>query len=72
MVLPFVEQQPLYDQINWNTAMSMRDPINNQLAQTVVSTFLVPVQCSGSDPHRTGGRLQARRRPDCGRYGLRR
>ena len=42
MVLPFVEQQPLYDQINWNTAMSMRDPINNQLAQTVVSTFLCP------------------------------
>jgi prepilin-type N-terminal cleavage/methylation domain-containing protein/prepilin-type processing-associated H-X9-DG protein len=40
--LPFVEQQPLYDQINWNTAMSLRDPVNATLARTVVNTFLCP------------------------------
>lgn len=42
MVLPFIEQQPLYDQINWNTAESMKHPDNNPLARTVISSYLCP------------------------------
>lgn len=41
-VLPFIEQNNLYDQINFNTAESMGHPTNVPFATTVVSTFLCP------------------------------
>ena len=41
-ILPFMEQQNLYNQINFNTEMSMGDPTNLAAAQTVVAGFLCP------------------------------
>lgn len=58
MVLPFIEQQPLYDQISWNTAESMKHPANEPLARTVVSSFICPSNSQETlrDGQRTGYR----------------
>ncbi len=51
-VLPFMEQQPLYDQIDWNTQHSMTTASNNPLARNVISTFICP--SNSQDPLRNG------------------
>jgi prepilin-type N-terminal cleavage/methylation domain-containing protein len=40
--LPFMEQQPMYDAINFNTELSMSHPTNTLLAQTPISTVMCP------------------------------
>jgi prepilin-type N-terminal cleavage/methylation domain-containing protein len=42
-VLPFIEQQAIYDRINFNTRQSMRnDPVNAELARTPIATLRCP------------------------------
>lgn len=41
-ILPFMEQQPLYDSIDFNTVNTMSAAVNNPLAQTVVPGYLCP------------------------------
>ena len=56
-ILPFVEQQNLYNQINFNTQMSMGDnvvgnPTNAVLSQTVIPGYICPSDTN--DSIRTG------------------
>lgn len=54
-VLPFMEQQALYNSINFNTAESMSHPTNTALAQTPLSTMMCP---SSANEAVLGGQIQ--------------
>jgi hypothetical protein len=47
-----MEQQPLYDRIDWNTKHSMTTASNNPLARNVISTFICP--SNSQEPLRNG------------------
>ena len=44
-LLPYLEQQPLRDAINWSSFAT--DPVNKSVSQSVVSVYVCP---SGADP----------------------
>jgi prepilin-type N-terminal cleavage/methylation domain-containing protein/prepilin-type processing-associated H-X9-DG protein len=48
MILPFLEQKPLYDRFNFKLAMD--DPANTEAVQTIVAGFICPSDPKGSDP----------------------
>lgn len=62
--LPFMEQQPMYDAINFNTATSMSHPTNTLLAETPISTVMCP---SAAHERVNGGQVQGYRHPGGGR-----
>ncbi len=47
-ILPFIEEQPLYDQVNFNK--SVFDPANASVANYAVSTFICPSDPQGTSP----------------------
>ena len=51
-ILPFIEQQAIYEQINFNTAESMSHPTNLLLAQTRLAPVLCP--SNGQEPEVNG------------------
>lgn len=62
-IMPFIEQQNLYNQINFNTQMSMGDnvvgsPTNATLAQSVIDGYLCP---SNSQPAQRTGQVEGYR-----------
>ncbi len=48
MILPYLEQQPLYEQFDFRKAMN--DPANRTAVTTPVATFICPSDPQGSDP----------------------
>jgi len=60
-VLPFMEEQSMYEAINFNTAQSMSDPTNILIAQTPLSTVMCP---SNSQEIVNGGQVQGYRYPE--------
>ena len=57
-ILPFIEQQNLYSQIDFNTQMSMATGVNVNLAQTVIDGYLCP---SNDQPEIRTGQVEGYR-----------
>lgn len=47
-ILPYLEQQPLYDQFDFSK--NMKDPLNEPAVTTVVSAYICPTDPRGRDP----------------------
>ena len=60
MILPFLEQQPLYDTFDFRRPLV--DPVNEQAVKTVVSAYICPSDPQGGEPL-IGGRFQAYQNP---------
>lgn len=48
MILPYLEQQAIYEQINFNR--HLRDPVNAEVVQIVISTYICPSDPEGRHP----------------------